>query len=468
MSKTKRVYIKMISAVIVLSLSFTHGLPSEKALASASLRNDIHASLTNATVALTDAARYLQDAVQLLARNNTEGVNDNLTLSMETSREKYVIGDPIKIFGSLSSANGTMANSPIKIMISPTSHESQSVVNNITVNLVNDTFSMVGRKPPINQSIPSSESEPIFNMPLNVINGSYSYSGLIPIKEAGIYQVIATTTDSKNTALAFIELVNYRSTFSFWGIFAMVVFFFILIATIFWYGWKRSKKHSRDLSVMVIFRWIRVSERQPPDKVVEDEDPSDNKFYYKAEIGRFIALIGISVSLIVSLTFIDVEVNPSGIMGLVNINGNGGLNNNNAAFTEWAINIGGSRNDNYESGLIIPVYVVILGLIGGLMRYLQKALAKTEMADTLRKKHEVTHEETASGFVQYSLGELSDILIAPILAVAVWFILHQEIQSVFLLAALSLTIGLATPNIISGLKRFASTTSGSASGSSAS
>jgi hypothetical protein len=412
-------------------------LLSEKALASASVGNDTN-TLENATAALTESTRALQNAVQYLAQNNTEGVSDNLTLSIETSREKYAIGGPIHIFGNLTTTNGTMANAPIKITISPTSAESQSVINNITVSLINDTFSIVGRRPPIYQPILSSESEHIIeNMTLNAINGSYSYRGLIPFKEAGIYQVSATTNDNK-TALAFIEIVDLFRTASVSSIIAALGFFILLIGTAFWYGIKRA-----DVNLASI----------------KAADISDNKVYFKAEIGRFIALTGISLSLILALLFIDVEVNPPGPLGLVNISGNKALTSS-AAFTEWGINVGGSINNNYQSGLIIPVYVIALGLIGGFMRYLHKALARTEFEDKEREEQRKRDEFSRSGFEHYSFGELSDILIAPILAIAVWFILHQEIQSVFLLAALSLTLGLATPNIISGLKQFATSTSG--------
>jgi hypothetical protein len=431
MSKTQRVYIKTIFAVIILSLSFTHNLPSEKVLASPTLGNATKA-LENATAALNNATKALRDAGQQPARDDVEGVSNNSTihnstLSIETSREKYAIGAPIQIFGNLTTTNGTIANTPIRITISPTSAESQSVVINTILNLINDTFSYVGSKP----------QEPIVNMTLGVINGSYSYRGLIPFKEAGIYKVNSTATDNK-TALAFIELVDLFRTASIGCLIAALVFFSILTITIYWYGRKRKG--------------------QP---IADTDNPFNDEHLHRAEIWRFIALTGISLSLILSLLFIEVEVNPNGPLGLVNINSNGELNNN-AAFTEWTINIGGSSNDNYESGLIIPVYVITLGLIGGYMRYLHKAYAKTEIKDLADEKKKLReHEGTANGFVHFSLGELSDILIAPILAIAVWFIVHQEIQSVFLLAALSLTLGLATPNIISGLKGFASSTSGS-------
>jgi hypothetical protein len=400
----------------------------EKALATASGGNDTN-TLENATAALTEATSALLEAVQHLAPNNTEGMSDNSTLlSIEASREKYALGEPIQFFGNLTITNGTMANTPIRVTISPTSAESQCVINTATLNLVNRTFS-------------SSESGCTVGMTLAVINGTYAYRGLIPFKEAGVYQVKATTTDN-NTALAFIELVDLFHTPSTGCVIATLVFFAILIITIYRYGQKRTssdyKSGQKDFPIA--------------------QDPFNDEHLHRAEVSRFIALTGISVSLILSLIFLEVEVNPNGPLGLVNINSNGELNNN-TAFTEWAINIGGSSNDNYESGLIIPVYVITLGLIGGFMRYLHKALAKTEvdLANLPREKEKLKEDEgTASGFVHFSLGELSDILIAPILALAVWFILHQEIQSVFMLAAISLTVGLATPNIVSGLKRFAS------------
>jgi len=428
LSKTKRVYIKTISAAIMLSLSFTHNLSSEKALASPILGNATIA-LENATAALNNATEALRNASQQPAEDDVEGLSNNSILSIETRRDKYAIGGPIEVFGNLTTTNRTMANSPIRIIISLTLDESQTIVNNITANLINDTLSIVGGKPQIYQPIPSSELKPVVNMTLNVINGSYSYRGLIPSKDAGIYQVTATTTDNK-TALAFFEFVNPYYTLSFFSVIFSIGFFGLLICTVLWYGKKREP-------------------RQDPMR----PHPSDDKIYYKAEIFRFIALTGLSVSLIFAFGGIETDIDPDAPIGIVNINSE----SSNEAFTQWAINFGGSRADNYQSGLIIPIYVIVLGLVGGFMRYLHKAYTRT--ANPKEEEERKRDEMTRAGFEHYTFGELSDIVIAPILALAVWFILHQEIQSVFLLAALSLTLGLVTPNIIEGLKQFATSTS---------
>ena len=39
---------------------------------------------------------------------------------------------------------------------------------------------------------------------------------------------------------------------------------------------------------------------------------------------------------------------------------------------EWIIHVGGSPHDNYQSGISIPVYVFIFGMLGGYLRFLHK------------------------------------------------------------------------------------------------
>lgn len=37
---------------------------------------------------------------------------------------------------------------------------------------------------------------------------------------------------------------------------------------------------------------------------------------------------------------------------------------------QWVINVGGLKTNNYQTGILIPIYVIIFGLAGGYLRYL--------------------------------------------------------------------------------------------------
>jgi hypothetical protein len=60
-------------------------------------------------------------------------------------------------------------------------------------------------------------------------------------------------------------------------------------------------------------------------------------------------------------------------------------------------------------------------------------------------------------FIHDTLGELANILLAPLLAMIVWFILIQANLStnMYLIAAISASVGLLTDEIISGIISFA-------------
>jgi hypothetical protein len=102
-------------------------------------------------------------------------------------------------------------------------------------------------------------------------------------------------------------------------------------------------------------------------------------------------------------------------------------------------------------GLNIPFYILTFGISGGFLRYLYKTAGK-----------EYEHNgsppiNSATVFVHQTLGELANVLLSPLLAIAVWFILSQgdARTNVYIMAALSFIVGLITEEVIHSLILFA-------------
>ena len=95
---------------------------------------------------------------------------------------------------------------------------------------------------------------------------------------------------------------------------------------------------------------------------------------------RFLFISALVWSIILALVFTEVEIGTQSPLGLVlrhNLNPEGGeLDATRNPLIEWGINIGGNWENNFSSGVVIPFYVIILGFVGGYLRYLQKATSK--------------------------------------------------------------------------------------------
>jgi hypothetical protein len=143
------------------------------------------------------------------------------------------------------------------------------------------------------------------------------------------------------------------------------------------------------------------------------------------------------------------------------------VDTNNNPLIDWVINIGSSWENNFSSGIVIPVYVIILGLTGGYLRYLNKAMSKEKNIENVETKSDISTpnkepieikmtkpiksiEKTSHDFAENTDGELSNILLAPLLASVVWFLLSQgETEfNMYGMAAISFSIGLVTKEII--------------------
>jgi hypothetical protein len=242
------------------------------------------------------------------------------------------------------------------------------------------------------------------------------------------------------------------------------------------------------------------------------------------QIATFIFLSGYVITILSSLAFIDVELGPNSPIGLVlkhSVDQRGQIKLDNTGKpigeSSWVLNVGGTQETNYTSGIQIPVYVIVFGLLGGYLRYLYETAttARENIEEEYKKIDEFVNSYTPQrlnevdtipsgfdrtfrkGYVKRieemkknnqldplkiqkyilkrsverryllfnSLKNLALLLLAPLLAAAIWFLLVQagiEDQpditrgqtGIFILATISFTIGLVTNESIQLLINF--------------
>jgi hypothetical protein len=121
---------------------------------------------------------------------------------------------------------------------------------------------------------------------------------------------------------------------------------------------------------------------------------------------------------------------------------------------EWVINIGGQPPD-YRYGIQIPISVLIFGILGGYLRYLYKTSKILTNARPIGEK-----DDERLILFYHSLEDIALLFLAPLLAMAVWFLLTQAgVQgegALYTIAVVSFTVGLITEEVIQSLIRFTS------------
>jgi hypothetical protein len=212
----------------------------------------------------------------------------------------------------------------------------------------------------------------------------------------------------------------------------------------------------------------------------------------QSDILNFILISEVVLTLLVAVLLTDVEWGVNSPIGLilksqVDISGHVMLNNQGQPVgAQWMLNVGGTQRNNYSDGIHIPAYVFVFGLVGGYLRYLydtakyeetRKKLdeqTEREFQDSIRREHisDISPDKPKVRtriYIFYQLQRLALIFLSPILATAVWLVLSQlgvqgEIQGtqsqtgIFILAAVSFTIGLVTEEavqfLISNTKKY--------------
>jgi len=185
------------------------------------------------------------------------------------------------------------------------------------------------------------------------------------------------------------------------------------------------------------------------------------------EILRFVFLSGIVVSILASLLFSDLQFGTQSPVGLITF-----IDENKEK--QWVFSIG--------NALKIPIFVVVFGLIGGYIRYLyktsmlintekqgntNKSKTKTdgtamELSDSSGSKTEMTRKQRRRETFYESLHDIMLFLLAPLLAIAVYFLLFafglSGANAIYTLAAISFGVGLTTEEVIQRLTNFVNDT----------
>jgi|GEM_PF-1483452 len=188
-----------------------------------------------------------------------------------------------------------------------------------------------------------------------------------------------------------------------------------------------------------------------------------NKFENRTEVLRFIFISAIIFSVIASFAFLEDPIGTNSPVGLTKrFNG------------EWVITIGGNNLDysyqaqNEQSKYVIqiPVYVVIFGIIGGYLRYLYSKsipILRNDSESSLKNENNFTgkksdRDKKLNSFY-ISLGEIALLFLAPVLAIAIYFMLNiigvSGQNSIYVIGVLSIGIGLVTQEAIDVIIRFA-------------
>lgn len=180
------------------------------------------------------------------------------------------------------------------------------------------------------------------------------------------------------------------------------------------------------------------------------------------EILRFIFLSGMVGSILVGFLVSDKQFGIRSPIGIVIKS----INKTN----EWVLNIGGGPPNfsgiaSYNTGLQIPIYVLVIGLVGGYLRYLYKTsrlMTDNELIKERRKIRKLLAQEDTRNIARriafyQSLKDIVLLFLSPLIAVAVWFLISQwrPIEnSVYLIGLICFAASLLTVEIVNTMIRF--------------
>jgi hypothetical protein len=172
----------------------------------------------------------------------------------------------------------------------------------------------------------------------------------------------------------------------------------------------------------------------------------------RARTWRFICISGIVFSLISIYVFLAAGIGVGSSLGLVKIH-----DVNSKLSTQWVISVGGTIH--------VPFYVFVFGILGGYLRYLYSTAYPEKKEDTPEKPADfpipnqiAKVKDDTEQFLISTIKEIALIVLAPLLAIAIWFVVSgqgQTYTNIPILAALSLAIGLITKEVVDGLIKFA-------------
>ncbi len=375
---------------------------------------------------------------------------DELTVSLRTDSSKYIPGQIHIIRGSIFNSTGVSVNANVDFIIE----------SNKTKEVFTSTFSKDGK--------------------FRVTDVSF--------EKPGIYTVYAKAVEDENIGYAqtTFHVVEFYKTKLGIGIIATIVFIISLLILIF----IQTKVKLRITSIEPLrFAFLTLCSLIPIISLLAAD----------AQIGQDSPL-GLVVREIPNPVNISDLNNPeSGDLTVEEF-----IKQNTIQKFEWVIHVGGSPHDNYLSGIIIPTYVFIFGMLGGYIRFLHKTasgwfvpratkewnrLNPHKKKDALKKelislatkadnpgylreppkgktedKGEIEEDEALIKRIIFnnSMEDLALIFLSPILAFVTFFILKQggidPISNMPTMAIASFGTGLITNEIITRLENIASST----------
>jgi hypothetical protein len=408
---------------------------------------------------------------------NQSGANQNLTaISVSTDRAKYVTGQPITIFGTVS-YNSQLRDTKVNVLIE----------------------SIGGIYDPETQTYSDLT---VFRTSVLSRNGYYNVT-FNPAEETLLYNATVTALIDGNPETAWI-LVNVQELFLTKPFIILYVLggggFAALVLIII----KRERIVGRLRATMAALIGRPVNgdkERQLNEQQSKLRQMGELQSAYtqemliskekEFELARFMCLSAIAMAPIAAFVFTDVEISPNSPIGLIlKPTVSPDTENGPQLESSWMINIGGDALSNYESGIQVPVDIVIFGIAGGYLRYLwqtaekvkeiggrrmlavkgegekesaalpttannpnEGSATKTEHKSEVQVPHAL--REAPETFYE-ALRDIALFFLAPLLAIAVWLVLLQGgTTSIYTLAAISFAVGLVTREVIEAIISFA-------------
>jgi hypothetical protein len=256
------------------------------------------------------------------------------SISIITDKIRYTLGETIIASGAINSNNSLSFPKKVTIMLEVLPSNSMKLPNWL------NWLSMPTEEKKYDNSLPI-----VYTSSFYTNNTTFSYP-ISNTETVGTYRLSATLAGSNEKALTTVETVDPLRTIS-----AIIIYI------------------GGVMSVILIFILSFVVSGFRP-----------------LEITSFIILTIIVITPLLALLLSDTSLGPNSPIGLVikhPTNEQGQIKLNNFGQPEqggqWMLNVGGSQHNNYSSGIQIPIFVVVFGIIGGYLRFLyERATVHTE------------------------------------------------------------------------------------------
>jgi len=367
---------------------------------------------------------------------------------VKTDKAVYGSGDTIKIDGQVNEISGSNISkslvSPINIKISRIAEEKSTLEKHVSalLSFINIKISRIAEE----KGIPVKDVSMLSDS-----KGNY-HLDFIPIED-GKYVVNVTIANNSSLAkFSQFEVKGIFDTTTTSMLRGAGICFFILLGVIIYGSYISSWTHEKSEKFGLDKAWEMAQVRVTI-----------------VECLRLLLISGIAIFTILSLLFTDTEIGVNSPIGLVKKNATGTITSQKTTTitqngTQWVFNIGGTNSDNYITGIQIPTFVVVFGLLGGYFRFLygmrflfSKKRRKDQFYDTEKRWGDVNVMDPLS-FLKHSLRSLSLFFLSPFVAVGVWLIFIQiGTTGVWVAAAGSFTMGLITEEVVLTLISFART-----------